>query len=308
MSVRNLTTRSLLLAAAAAVAIPLAAQDTTRLRRPSEARISVSKGEVALPPRVDTVFVTRYDTVRVNNTIVRIDTVTVTPPPVYKELNDWFWALYAGATAPISAIDRIYTNGYHFGGAIGWDPRDSWFGARLSVGGNQVGREQGLPVFLVGEDVPFMWQFAGDLKTKWPLGGWAPYLVGGLGFNTFRRMATVSDVDFDRILLAFDPIVTPLQRGSILELDDDGDLTACRLRDDFDLDLDDNLNGLNRASFNCFRLPRSGTNSSFSWNFGVGTDFRIGSQEMFFEWRWNPSRTNGAWTWYMPISLGVRYF
>src|SRR5919199_1107108 len=81
MRVRSITTCALGLAAALSFASTLAAQqDTTKLRRTtSETRINVSKGEVQPVTRVDTVFITRYDTV--TNTVTRVDTVTVTPPP-----------------------------------------------------------------------------------------------------------------------------------------------------------------------------------------------------------------------------------
>src|SRR5688572_28667536 len=71
MRVRNITTCALGLAAALSfvASSESAAQstDTTRLRRPADQRISISKGEVERPViRVDTVYVTRYDTVRVD--------------------------------------------------------------------------------------------------------------------------------------------------------------------------------------------------------------------------------------------------
>ena len=300
MSVRSLTTQSLLLAAAAATALPLSAQDTTRYRRPSEARISTSKGEVALPPRVDSVYVTRYDTVRVTNTVVRVDTVLVTPPPPPpRMLNAWFWSLFSGASAPVSTVDRLYTTGYHFGVAGGWDPRDSWFGVRLGVSYNQFGRKALFPIFLDANDLfdtdlnrgtPSTWQTTLDLKAKYASGGWSPYLVGGLGFNASRNLATVVDVgDFDNIVFVPGEDVLRLQ-----------DVTFCRRRS----------NDLNEITvgdrFSCFRLPDDNTN--FSWSFGLGSDWHIGSQDVFGEVRWNPIRTNGAWTWYMPISLGVRFF
>jgi hypothetical protein len=300
MFVRKLTTGSLLLAAA--VAVPLSAQDTTRLRRPSEARISTSKGEVELPPRVDTVFVTRYDTLRVTNTVVKVDTVIVRvmpPPPPPRILNEWFWSLYAGASAPMGDIDRLYSNGYHYGIAGGWDPRDSWFGARLSLAYNQFGRKAGFPVFLDDADLlfdrdlnrgtPSTWQFALDLKAKWPSGGWSPYLMGGLGFNSYRNLATVAEVD--DLDFIFDPGV------DIIRFEDD---TFCRRSI---VDVDDIGEGDN---VRCFRLPDDNTN--FNWSFGIGSDFHIGSQDAFFEWRWNPIATHGSWTWYSPISFGVRFF
>jgi hypothetical protein len=283
MSVRQFTTRSLALAAViAVVGNPLAAQqDTTRLRTSSSTRISVSKGEVQL--RVDTVHMTRYDTVRVDNTIVRVDTVVIAAPPppiVLTELGSWYWSVFAGATAPTGDIDRLYTNGFHAGGAVGWDPRTSWVGFRVLGQLSQLGREAGRSSLLVGSGTALMWQFAGDLKLKANFGGWSLYGIGGLGFNSYNRMATVTDVEDDLV-------VNPLEPD---------DVTACELDPDGD------------NEFNCYRLANTDWSTEFSWNFGIGTDFHIGSQDMFFEVRWNPISTNGAYTWYVPISLGLRYF
>ena len=303
MSVRRFSTRSFILAAAAATALPLSAPE----RRPSDQRISTSKGEVMLPPRVDTVYVTRYDTVRVTQTRVRVDTQVVAQPvpvPIPHNLSDWFWSAYAGASAPLSQISDLYTAGYHFGLAGGWDPRDSWFGARMSVTYSQFGRDAGFPIFrdfviddpvLFDRDLdggtPSTWAFNLDLKAKYPTGGWSPYLLGGLGFNTYQNLATVEDLS-DRD----DVVFLPDEDLIVLE-----DRNFCRL--DNDVDLNEVGTGDN---VNCFRLPDDNTN--FNWSFGVGTDFHIGTQDMFFELRWNPIATHGSWTWYMPISLGVRFF
>ena len=291
MSARRLTTRPLALAAVVAVlAVPLGAQqqDTARLRTTSQRRINVSKGEVALPPRVDTVYVTRYDTVRINNTIVRVDTVTVNlPAPVaIVEPNTWFWSVFAGATSPEGAIDRLYTNGFHFGGQVGYDPKESWWGSRLALQLSQVGREGGRSTLLVGSGTPLMWQFSGDMKLKWNVGGWTLYGLGGLGFNSYNRMATVAHLDDDVL------VVNPLEPD---------DFTACERRFNND-------DGVLEDDFTCYRLANTSWDTKFSWNFGLGTDFHIGRQDMFFEWRWNPIQTHGGYTWYMPISLGIRYF
>jgi hypothetical protein len=286
MPVRQHTLRSLALAAAlAAVATPLSAQqDTTKLRRTtSDKRINVSKGEVEVPQKVvDTVYITTRDTLRVE--VTRIDTVTVTPPPppvFVRAPANWYWGLFAGGTGPTGDIDRIQTNGYHAGGVTGWEPQHGWFGARLTGSYTQVGREQGLPVALVGTRLPMMWQFSTDLKAKANVGGWAFYGVGGLGFNSFKRMATVSDNN--------DLVVNPLDANVF-----DENAQVCT-----------NGNGDDVA---CYRLPSDSWRTKFSWNFGFGTDFHIGRQDMFLEWRWNPVQTDGAYTWYMPISLGLRYF
>jgi hypothetical protein len=273
MRVRNITTCALGLAAALTVVTsPLAAQDTTRLRTTSQTRINVSKGDV-VQTRVDTVYVTRYDTVRVDNTIVRVDTVTVaTPAPIIpaKLIGPFYWALFAGTTWPYGNVDRLYTNGFHGGGAIGWEPRESFLGFRLEAALSQVGREQGRIASLVGTGTPLMWHLGADLKAKFlNMGGWTFYGVGGGNYNRYKRIATVaSSGDSEAICGA--------------QLDGQG---------------------------GCY-VPAEDTRWSdkFGFNFGLGTDFHIGSQDMFLEARMVALQGNGARTWFLPVSLGVRYF
>jgi hypothetical protein len=277
MRVRNITTCALGLAAALTlVAKPLAAQtqDTTKLRRTtSEQRINVSKGEV-VTTRVDTVYVTRYDTVRVNNTIVRVDTVTVaTPAPVVlpKIKDNMYWGLFGGSTRPYGNIDRVYTNGFHAGGVLGWESQQSMFGFRLDGGVSQVGREEtltssgGLTSQQVGSGTPLMMHLAADAKIKAiNVGGWAFYGIGGLNYNRYRGMALSSSNS----------------RGP----------TDFTLRGE------------------SFKSAESGWSDKFGFNFGVGTDFHIGSQDMFLEYRWIATRAYRSNSYINPISLGVRFF
>ena len=192
MRVRSITTCALGLAAALSFATTLAAQqDTTKLRRTtSDKRIAVSKGEVT--PRPDTVYVTRYDTVRVNNTIVRVDTVTVVAPVQYVAptiRGPMYWAIFGGTTWPWGNVDRIYTNGFHAGGAIGLESQDSPIGFRLDGAVSQVGREGG-PSLNTGTGTPLMFHLAADVKAKALMfKGWAFYGVGGLNYNATKRIA-----------------------------------------------------------------------------------------------------------------------
>ena len=272
MRVRNITTCALGLAAALLFASEVSAQqDTTRLRTRSDTRISVSKGEVA-PARVDTVYITRYDTIRVNNTIVRVDTVTVaTPQPVMpvKVTGPMYWGVYAGSTQPWGNVDRLYTNGFHGGGVLGWEPQHGFLGLRLDGGFSQINREQGRLTALVGTGTPLMLHLAGDLKVK-PLnfGGWALYGIGGLNYNRYKRIATVASAS---------------------------NATHCGAQFD--------------GQGGCYIAAEDTRwSDKFGFNFGAGVDFHIGSQDMFLETRWMAMQTDGARTWTMPISLGVRYF
>ena len=285
MRVRNITTCALGLAAALTLGSELAAQqtDTSRLRTRSDTRINVSKGEV-VPARVDTVYVTRYDTIRVDNTIVRVDTVTVmAPTPVIIPDVDgpMFWGMYGGTTWPWGNIDRLYTNGFHFGGVLGWESQNSPVGLRFDGAMSQLNREQGRVANLVGTGTPLMLHLASDLKVK-PLnfGGWALYGIGGLNYIRYKRIATVSENG---------TIVT----NGVVQQNSDAAVCGATL---------DGKGG-------CY-VPANDNSWSdkFGYNFGAGLDFHIGSQDMFLEARYMAIRANGANTWTLPISLGVRYF
>jgi hypothetical protein len=276
MRVRNITTCALGLAAALLLTSELAAQDTTRLRRPSDQRISVNKGEVALPPRVDTVYVTRYDTIRVDNTIVRVDTVTTTvtrevPFTPARLVGPMFWGLYAGSTWPEGSIDKVYTNGYHFGGVLGWDPARSFVGFRLDGGVSQLGKEQGtLTETQQGSSTSLIMHLAADAKVKvLNFGGWALYGIAGGNYNRYKRVA-----------LAGENELTVGSPGCDFKIED-----AC-------------FSNANNSSWS----------DKFGWNAGGGLDFRIGSQEMFIEARAMTIRANGDQSVTVPISLGLRYF
>jgi len=274
MRVRFITTCALGLAAALTLSSTLAAQsqDTTKLKKTtSSQRIPISKespGEV-VTVRVDTVYVTRHDTV--TSTILRVDTVTVTPPVAYvapRIKGPFYWAVFGGATEPWGNIDRLYTNGFHAGGAIGLESQNSPIGFRLNGSMSQLNREQGRLTSLVGTGTPLLLNLGADLKAKALMfRGWAFYGVAGVDYNRYKRIATVSSA------------------GSGLcgaQLDGKG---GCYVAAD-------------HASWN----------NKFGWDLGLGTDFHIGSQDMFLETRLNAIQTNGARTYYVPISIGVRYF
>jgi len=272
MRVRSITTCALGLAAAltlGASSLAAQSQDTTRLRTTSQTRIPISKespGEV-VTVRVDTVYVTRHDTV--TNTILRIDTVTVTPPApviVPKIRGPFFWALFGGSTWPWGNIDRVYTNGWHVGGALGWESQNSPIGFRVDGAVNQLGKEQGgwNPVNQ-GSGTSLMTQLAADLKAKALMfRGWSFYGIGGVNYNRYKRIALAAT---------------------------SGNQCDFTVRGD------------------CYENANNDSwSDKFGWNAGVGTDFHIGSQDMFLEGRYVAVQANGARSFYIPLSLGVRYF
>ena len=278
MRVRFITTCALGFAAALTlVASDLAAQqqDTSRLRRTttSSQRIPISKeapGEV-VTVRVDTVYVTRADTV--TNTILRVDTVTVTPPaPVVlpRLKGPFYWALFGGSTWPWGNIDRVYTNGWNVGGAIGYEPQNSFLGFRLDGAVSQLGKEQGAwDPDNQGSGTSLMMHLAGDLKAKALMfGGWSFYGVGGLNYNRYKRIALAAEN-------------ATIGSGSC----------------DFVVRGDCYTNANNTS-----------WSDKWGWNAGVGTDFHIGSQDMFLEGRYVAVQANGARSFYIPLVIGVRYF
>jgi len=270
MRVRYITTCALGLAAALSLASSLAAQqDTTKLRRTtSETRIGVSKGEVA-STRTDTVYVTRYDTVRVNNTIVRVDTVTVSAPVAIipaRIKGPMFWGVYGGTTWPWGNVDRLYTNGFHAGGVLGWESQNSPIGLRLNGDMSQIGREQGTATILpTGSGTPLLLTLGADLKAKALMfRGWSFYGVGGVNYNRYKRIALASST------------------GNSCDFTVRGE---------------------------CYQAANDNSwGNKFGFNFGAGVDFHIGSQDMFLEGRYVAIPANGARSWFLPVSLGVRYF
>jgi len=278
MRVRSITTCALGLAAALSLANSLAAQqttDTTKLRTTrSDTRINISKGEV-VAPRVDTVYVTRYDTV--TNTVLRVDTVTVTPPapvviPVVK--GPFYWGMYLGSYWPEADIDKVYTNGWGGGLVMGWEARHHPLGLRFDASMNQLGKEQfGFNAAQQGNSTSMVGQIGGDLKLNVLMThGWNFYGIGGLNAYRYKRVALKSDDD---------PTTTAVGTGNC----------------DF------------KSGDDCF-VNANNNNWQNAWGFNVGggTDFHIGSQDMFLEVRGLALQKYGTRSWTLPISLGVRFF
>ena len=256
------------------------AQDTTRAPRArSERRITVSKGEVVQAAKVDTVvstvyrtdtvYVTRFDTVRVPKVLVRVDTVVKqAPPPVELPLvkGPLYLGFYGGMTTPIRNFDRLYTNGFHLGGLIGFEGNNTFLGARLMGDVNQLNREQGIAASAVGTKTPLLVNFAAELKlTPLSYTTWRPYAIAGGNLYNYRGIATVSKSGSG---------VTGIDgRGGWYEPAQSGKWTT-------------------KAGF----------------NFGAGTDFVLAKQEMFLEARVTALQAHGGRTWFVPVSFGLRYF
>jgi hypothetical protein len=279
MRVRNITTCALGLAAALSLSSSVSAAqstDTTRLRRPSDQRISISKGEVAPQViRVDTVYVTRYDTVRVDNTIVRIDTVTVTQTvevfaPKTRGLT---YGLYGGLTNPIDNVDVIYRNSWHLGGMVGWEPVNRFLGLYLDGGVTKMTRENDVTISDAnwGTGTPIVLHLGIDTKANvLKLGGFQTYAVAGINGFRYKNVSTVSDLD----------AATPPDDPCDYQVSDDD---------------------------SCFVNATTAWRNKFGWNFGAGADFMFGGSSLFLETRFRALQANDERTWTMPITLGFRF-
>jgi hypothetical protein len=186
-----------------------AAQGTVRPTTTS----TVSKGEVA--PRVDTVTVTRVDTVRLTQyrtdtlrltgpTVTRWDTVSVTEMPGWLSMpGGAYFGLGAGAFYPSAGIGQGQIPGYAFQMNLGVDPVGSPLGFRVTA---QVARpDEAQPYANLGAR-PTIMNFTGDLKLRLPWGSSrfpqiGFYGVGGLAYIRHQALreqstegATGSDV------------------------------------------------------------------------------------------------------------------
>ena len=257
------------------------AQDTSRAKPRPEQRIKISKGEVALPPRVDTVYVTRLDTVTLSRfdtvlvPVTRVDTVRYpvwyreepTPPaPPIPLPKTFYGSIYTGMTMPSGNIDRLYTDGFHAGAAIGWDDDGSPLGLRLSGGLTRLGRENGIAIATVGTTTPLLVSTEFDVKLATPdAQGIRAYGIGGATFHAYRGIATVS------------------KSGSGMG----------------------NVDG--RGGW---YQPVSGSDWSnkFGFNVGGGAELPFAGKDLYLEARAVTLNANGARSWFVPISLGVRFF
>jgi len=172
-----------LVAFGSAVAV---AQDTTQTRRPtSTKRIPISKegsapGQVARGGRVDTVTVYKtdtlrmeaaavapvHDTVRVTNTVTRVDTVTVTPPPRPVRLpGGFYFGLAGGVSAPNGALFTPNSAGPSAQAQLGWQGAKQLLGIRGDVNWTKPGEDSQFSNLQADPDVI---NFNADLKLNLP--------------------------------------------------------------------------------------------------------------------------------------------
>jgi len=167
--------------------------------------VGVSKGEVA-PPRVDTVTVTRVDTVRMftrdtitvaGATVTRYDTTTVVNVPGWLDMgNGLYFGLGAGSYYPSAGLGLGQIPGYAFQANLGVDPAGSPLGVRLTA--NYARPDESQPyAALAGR--PALFNATADLKlrlpflrsSRFPMFGL--YAVGGGAFIKTQNVRNEND-------------------------------------------------------------------------------------------------------------------
>ena len=135
---------------------------------------TVSKGEVA-PPKVDTVYQTRVDTLRLYSrdtitvagpTVTRYDTTIVETMPGFLNLgNGLYFGLGAGSYYPSGGLGLGQIPGYAFQANLGIDPAGSPLGVRVTT---QLARPDESQPYATNRARPTIWNSTLDLKLRLP--------------------------------------------------------------------------------------------------------------------------------------------
>lgn len=278
MSIRNVIACAL---GVALFAGTVAAQDTTRRITKSERRVQVSKGEVALP-RVDTVFVTRLDTVylrRLDTVFVRTRDVVRVPHTVVRV--DTLML----PVAPLPVVNGPVYAAFYTGMTIPSGNAD-----RLYTNGFHAGAAAGwepLNQFLgvrVKADIAQLTREQGAMAS----------LVGTTTPLLFNVGADIK--------------MTPMQfagwrfygLGGLMASSYKGLATVSK--PGRGMENVDPRGGWYRAA------SSSGWSTRLGWNVGGGADIEFGRQEIFLEARAAAMHADAARTWFVPVSLGMRFF
>jgi hypothetical protein len=266
----------------------------------STRRIPVSKeapGEVA-PPRVDTVTVYktdtlrmqgRVDTLRLTNTVTRVDTVVQPVPMIPRHIGGLYFGLGGGVGLPYGSLRTVNQPGEMAQLQVGWQGLNNPLGFRLDGTWNRFARnpEYGTVPFgdrstLLGLnldgrlDLPF---FNATLGSSVRL---KPYLLGGGSYIRYNNLRIKQDIDDGQAGTGVGPCGC-----AQIAVDDGGSNT-----------------------------PTSDWHSDWGFNFGGGIGFHAGKKEVFIEARgirWNhasdntsPNRFHAAYQ--VPIIFGVNFF
>lgn len=245
----------------------------------SEQRIPVRKesgGEVALPARVDTVYVRdtvqlapRVDTVTV--TQVRVDTMQVEVLPAFLQryTTGFYWGLGAGTSLPAANQNDVNEPGFRVEMPFGFDPAGSPLGLRFNVGyamlpAHSWAASQGLNSgSLVNADVGVKVRL---IRRALFERGFQMYLLGGGTWNGYRD------------IVRFDEQTNTMTYGANTTTDG----TTIPAAD-------------------------HSWQSKFGWNAGGGAQVGWGRANLYLESRFSRVGTNGPLS-HVPVVLGVTFY
>jgi hypothetical protein len=180
-------------------------------RPTSTRRIPISKEGPAAAPRVDTVTVyktdtlrvpgptvTTTDTVRLTNTVTRVDTVVPPPRPVRLPGGVYF-GVGAGMNLPEGALYVPNAPGNFFQAQLGWQGRNNPIGIRIDGSYSKLGEDSGFSGYQADPDIM---NFNADLKLALPIArhlfGGSPafsvYAIGGGSYVRYKSLPMVLDV------------------------------------------------------------------------------------------------------------------
>jgi len=284
----------------AGAALVSASSASAQARPTSTRRIPVSKeapGEV-VTPRVDTITLYktdtlrlqgRTDTLRLTNTVTRVDTVVQSVPMAIRHIGGMYFGVGGGVGLPYGSIRTVNQPGELAQLELGWQGLNNALGFRIDGTVNRFARNPdyvNLGITTGKIERPLMWTGNAGLRLDLPifnatLGSsvrMKPYLIGG---------------------------------GSLVHYSD------LRMK----LDSDDNTTnpggfGPQHAIFATDANSTTQTGSNTDWGFygGGGLGFHAGKKEVFVESRGIAFRHNDNndkafdMGWNVPLVFGVRFF
>jgi len=264
------------LACIASVAVAQTGGTVRGMPATSDKRIAISKGEVALAPRVDTVFVTRYDTVVVTRTdsirvpfqIVRHDTVV----------------LQAAAPLPVPSVNGPFYLGVFAGATVPTGNIDRLYSTGMHAGG-VLGYEN--------RDRILGLRITGALAQLSRHNGIPSTVVG-----TQTPLLMTWSADLKVIPLTFEKVRFYGLAGTTLNSYRDVATVAAA-----------NTGVTNVEPKGGWYMPsKTSWTTKHGYHVGGGADFTMAGQELFLEARAATVHANGAHSWFVPLSMGFRFF
>ena len=179
-----------------------AAQDTSKVKPRSDRRIPISKDSPGEVVRTDTVtlyktdtlqLTTRVvDTLRLTNTVTRVDTVIPTPPPI-RLPNGFYAGLAAGFSTPAGALYTPNSAGGTAQAQLGWQNAKQVFGVRLDANGAWPGQDSR---FSNLQGQARLMNFSADGKVQLPFVNhlfgaqhrFALYGIGGYTYTMYKNL------------------------------------------------------------------------------------------------------------------------